>query len=107
MCKTPVISLSGITYSNSNTLSAVTKTQHGFAAQYIAAANNTTAVTFTYTARGRNMNYRLTIDSQTVVKENDDGTLVCFDPTDTTEKYQNEYQQWLDDGNTPQAAPDV
>ena len=45
------------------------------------------------------MNYRLTIDSQTVVKENDDGTLVCFDPTDTTEKYQNEYQQWLDDGN--------
>lgn len=53
------------------------------------------------------MNYRLTTDSQTVVKENDDGTLVCFDPTDTTEKYQNEYQQWLDDGNTPQAAPDV
>ena len=50
MLKTPVITFSGITYSNSNSLSAVTKTKHGFAAQYIAQANNTTAVTFTYTS---------------------------------------------------------
>lgn len=50
MLTTPVITFSGITYSNSNSLSAVTKTKHGYAAFYIAQADNTTAVTFTYTS---------------------------------------------------------
>jgi hypothetical protein len=45
------------------------------------------------------MNYKLTNDPRTVVKHNDDGSLTCFDPTDTGEKHQQEYQQWLDAGN--------
>jgi hypothetical protein len=50
MRDTPAVDLTDITYSGSNTLAAVTKTKYGFAANYVAAADNTTSVTFTYTA---------------------------------------------------------
>jgi hypothetical protein len=50
MRDTPTVDLTDITYSGSNTLAAQTKTKYGFAANFVAAADNTTSVTFTYTA---------------------------------------------------------
>jgi len=50
MRDTPTVDLTNITYSGGNTLTAQTKTRYGFAANYVAAADNTTSVTFTYTA---------------------------------------------------------
>ena len=46
----PSVDLSSITYSNGNSLTAQSRTIHGFAANYVAAADNTTSVTFTYEA---------------------------------------------------------
>jgi len=46
----PTVILSSITYTGSNSLSALTRMRNGFAAYYVAAADNTTAVTFDYTA---------------------------------------------------------
>ena len=46
----PSVDLSSITYSGGNSLTAQSRTIHGFAANYVAAADNTTSVTFTYEA---------------------------------------------------------
>jgi hypothetical protein len=47
---TPTVTLSSITYTGSNSLSAATRMRNGFAAFYVAAADSTTSVTFNYTA---------------------------------------------------------